>query len=103
MQITRLSELFFVNHFIVSRVLPYETPFIANTVGENRLVQFFYRMLRSEIKHRMQQLDEFRLLPSIFKSMFNIYGGDINIVPKLTVADYTKMFSLPTGDMVQHW
>ena len=67
------------------------------------MVQSVFHQLRQEFKHRMQQLDEFRLLPTFFKTIFNIYGGDINIVPKLTLSDYAKMFSLPTGEMVQHW
>jgi len=86
----------------MSRVLPYETPLIANKVERSRVLRAVFRIVRAEFKHRFQQLDEFHLLPSILKSFFNIYGGDINITPSLTLSDYANIFSLPTDDMIQY-
>jgi len=87
----------------VSRVLPYETPFISHTIGERSIIYAVFKFLRSEARHRLQQLDEFGLLPRVFSSFFDIYGGDINIIPRLSLSDHAHMFSLPTTDMVQYW
>jgi len=102
LQMSRLSELFFVNHFIVSRVLPYSTPWSSTNDKEEGFIWTLHKLVKSEIEHRFKQLEEFNLLPSIFSALYAMQRGDINIVPRLSVNDYFWMFNLPTNDMVQH-
>lgn len=55
----RLSELFNVNHFIVSQVNPHVAPFLLQTMpsaGPRRIWSGLLYLIRSEIKHRINQV-----------------------------------------------
>lgn len=82
----RLSELFNVNHFIVSQASIYAIPFIAkaqNLHHETLLHKLAY-IIASEFKHRLYQLDQLYLLPQIFRGVIEEkMSGNVNVVPEL--------------------
>lgn len=106
---TRLSELFNVNHFIVSQVNPHVVPFVTSTRGASNAPTFFQRikyLTVSEINHRIFQIASLGMLPKSLTFLLNIviqsYSGDINIVPHLTLCDYLNLLSNPTVEFVKH-
>jgi TAG lipase/steryl ester hydrolase/phospholipase A2/LPA acyltransferase len=112
---TRLSEMFNVNHFIVSQVNPHVVPFLD---GENRksgrsgvqspdqtvadtsgLWTTLGGIAKSELLHRMQLLTEFGVLPTTltkFRSvMSQKYSGDITILPRISFSMAPRVLQNP--------
>jgi TAG lipase/steryl ester hydrolase/phospholipase A2/LPA acyltransferase len=53
----RLSELFNVNHFIVSQVNPHVAPFLTHTQpGSAGLISSFFKFIKLELKYRTNQV-----------------------------------------------
>jgi len=101
----RLSELFNINHFIVSQVNPHVVPFISSTPTKNTILQKIKKLCMGEIKHRICQLADLNLLPKFLHSLPGLvsqkYSGDITIVPNLTTDDYLKLLSNPTREWIK--
>ena len=53
---TRLSELFNVNHFIVSQVNPHVAPFVYVNESKRGFFSAFFYLFKSELKHRVMQV-----------------------------------------------
>lgn len=96
----RLSELFNVNHFIVSQVNPHINPFLVDNGIKHsgfiyRLSSKLWFLIHSEWQYRLQQLQQFGIMPKVVHVMYNIleqkYSGDINIVPQLALRDIRRM------------
>ncbi|KAG5356142.1 putative triacylglycerol lipase [Yarrowia sp. B02] len=113
----RLSELFNVNHFIVSLSRPYLAPLLA-IEGRHRGYHGWrvnlIRVLKLEFEHRLAQFDYIGLLPTIFRRFFiddKIPGigpnAEVLIVPELAagmISDFKKAFSnhdIP--EKVRYW
>jgi len=100
----RLSELFNINHFIVSQVNPHVVPFLSSVESNT-----WWRRIRSflyyEFRHRFFQLVNLGLLPQYLLPLQPIvtqkYDGDITIVPKITWREYANIISNPTDEYVQ--
>jgi len=105
---TRLSELFNVNHFIVSQVNPHVVPFVQSTRGDvnQSLMQRFKVLTMAEISHRILQVAQLGIMPKAFNMVLNVvmqdYHGDINIVPNLGLYDYLNLLSNPTIEFMNH-
>ncbi|CAG8496470.1 17018_t:CDS:10 [Cetraspora pellucida] len=103
--LTRLSELFNVNHFIVSQANPCIVPFLSReqTTRTNFLVKCGY-FLSTEIKHRIFQLEQMRVLPRRLRGIVDEkVSGDITIVPSISIADFKTLFSSPTNESLDYW
>ncbi|KAG1055257.1 hypothetical protein G6F43_002782 [Rhizopus delemar] len=102
----RLSELFNVNHFIVSQASIYAIPFIAkaqNLHHETLLHKLAY-IIASEFKHRLYQLDQLYLLPQIFRGVIEEkMSGNVNVVPELNFSDLNILFSNPSHQSLAYW
>ncbi|KAI9021510.1 acyl transferase/acyl hydrolase/lysophospholipase [Phycomyces nitens] len=102
----RLSELFNVNHFIVSQASPYAIPFIAkaqNLRQETPLNKIAY-LVASEFKHRLYQLDQMHILPRFLRGVIEEkMSGNVNIVPHLHLSDFNMLFSNPTHSSLAYW
>ncbi|KAG2193822.1 hypothetical protein INT46_003697 [Mucor plumbeus] len=102
----RLSELFNVNHFIVSQASIYAIPFIAkaqNLQHETLLHKFAY-ILASEFKHRLYQLDQLHLLPHMLRGVIEEkMSGNVNVVPDLAFSDFNILFSNPSYKSLAYW
>lgn len=102
----RLSELFNVNHFIVSQVNPHIFPILRHAIEPKRsflpriavgLMTKLLQLLRSEILYRTDQISSFGILNvrfcQIIKSVLKQkYHGDITIIPQIQWADIWHMF-----------
>ncbi|RUS18843.1 acyl transferase/acyl hydrolase/lysophospholipase [Endogone sp. FLAS-F59071] len=86
--LTRLAELFNVNHFIVSQANPYIVPFVPKSIrspGEGVFVKMAH-IITSEFRHRLFQLEQMHLLPRMLRGMADEnVSGNVTIVPDLSI------------------
>lgn len=115
---TRLAEMFNVNHFIVSQVNPHVVPFLAKedapytafggsgqpSNGQSAWVSTIAKLAKSEALHRMQIMAELGIFPNLVTKLRSIlsqkYSGDINIVPSMGVLDLPKILTNPTTEFM---
>ncbi len=120
---TRLAEMFNVNHFIVSQVNPHVTPFLSTTSLSlatpstasvvlpryitsriSSLVAPVTEFAKSEALHRLQILSQLRILPNLCNKTRNMlsqkYSGDITILPKVKMTDFDKILKNPTPEFM---
>ena len=113
---TRLAEMFNVNHFIVSQVNPHVVPFLAKdeklvgqeppnpsvAVGGYGWLDNLSHLAKSEALHRMRTLAELGVLPNLLTKTVSVlsqkYSGDITIFPDISYADFPRMLSNPTPE-----
>lgn len=88
--ITRLRELFNVNHFIVSQVNPHIVPILGVYNRFPRLVHFGV----TELQFRLGQLSSLGVFPNVTRTLQAVlsqqYTGDITIVPDIGVNEYLR-------------
>ena len=106
----RMKELFNINTFIVCQVNPHVVPFISKQTGDvmanksnRRASSLLKRMLDTELKHWMKQLDVLGMLPRDVKWVAGVlkqtYNGDITIVPRVTLTDYKNLLTNVTPQL----
>ncbi|RFU33555.1 hypothetical protein B7463_g2787, partial [Scytalidium lignicola] len=114
---TRLAELFNVNHFIVSQVNPHVVPFLAKDAvnisqdasADSSGPGWAYSLTslaRDEALHRMQMLAELGIFPNLVTKLRSVlsqkYSGDITILPEIDYKNLPRMLKNPTsGFMLQ--
>ncbi|PGH14678.1 hypothetical protein AJ79_02844 [Helicocarpus griseus UAMH5409] len=113
---SRLSEMFNVNHFIVSQANPHVLHFIPQEevfltdVVERHLNSSWMRLVTGVIGeeglHRVQLLSEFGVLTNALKKLKSVmtqtYHGDINILPQVPRDVFPGTFKNPTTEyMIQ--
>ncbi|KAG0367355.1 hypothetical protein BGZ54_003984 [Gamsiella multidivaricata] len=114
--LTRLSELFNVNHFIVSQANPYIVPFMSRGLKDRKsggsdrfgysagLMERVARVILVEIKHRMGQLNQIGILPHFFVQLVEEkVSGNVTIVPEVQLQDFMTLISNPTHKSIQYW
>ena len=116
---TRLAEMFNVNHFIVSQVNPHVVPFlvkeedsIAQEAHESTAtlpsgpswLRGITELAKGEALHRMQVLAEMGIFPNTLTKTVSVlsqkYSGDITILPEISYADFPRMLSNPTTEFM---
>ncbi|KAK4223959.1 acyl transferase/acyl hydrolase/lysophospholipase [Podospora fimiseda] len=119
---TRLAEMFNVNHFIVSQVNPHVVPFLAKddrlypatTPGKLRQSkasqdnsEWLYTLTalaKDEALHRLHFLTELGIFPNLFTKLRCIlsqkYSGDITILPEIAVQDLPLILKNPTPEFM---
>ncbi|KAL6888016.1 acyl transferase/acyl hydrolase/lysophospholipase [Trichoderma evansii] len=117
---TRLAEMFNVNHFIVSQVNPHVTPFLSkddHLSPENKHIiksastgddmDWLYTctsLARDEALHRLQFMAEMGFFPNMmtkFRSVLSQkYSGNINILPDMSLDNLPVLLSNPTVDFM---
>ncbi|KAI9825915.1 MAG: hypothetical protein M1832_000856 [Thelocarpon impressellum] len=114
---TRLAEMFNVNHFIVSQVNPHVVPFLAKdeeaitaeaaeaaTSSWPGLVHTAMGLAKAEALHRLHVLTELGLFPNTLSKARSVlsqkYSGDITIFPEISYADFPRMLKNPTTDFM---
>lgn len=112
---TRLSEMFNVNHFIVSQVNPHVVPFLpkddgpaVSTKQESHTVPRWLRAMtslaRDEVLHRMTVLAELGVFPTSLTKVVSVvnqrYSGDITIYPEILYANFPRILKNPTSDFM---
>ncbi len=119
---TRLAEMFNVNHFIVSQVNPHVVPFLAKddhlspnhqSTGtkqpvmkdDSDWVYTLTALARDEALHRLHFLAEMGVFPNLATKLRSVlsqkYSGDINILPEISINDLPRLLSNPTSDFMK--
>ncbi|KAG9957337.1 patatin-domain-containing protein, partial [Aureobasidium melanogenum] len=91
--LTRIAELFNVNHFIVSQARPYIAPFLRSDLhspkpgykGRSSLTTSLMKVMVMEVQHRLHQLDSLGYLPAQIRRFLldeNIPGASLTLVPE---------------------
>lgn len=112
--LSRIAELFNVNHFIVSQARPYLVPFLRSDVnlldrrptGQWSITRSTMRLVAAEIRHRLRQLDYVGFLPQALARLLieeTIPGPNLTLVPDLSLKDFTKLFQNPDKESLAHW
>ncbi|KKK14480.1 putative Patatin-like serine hydrolase [Aspergillus ochraceoroseus] len=113
--LSRIAELFNVNHFIISQARPYLVPLLRSelnyldrrpTTGHWNLTRGLTRLVALEIGHRLRQLNYMGLLPSPLARLLieeTVPGSNLTLVPDLTVRDFPKLFQNPDQAGLAHW
>ncbi|KAL4809759.1 hypothetical protein BDV18DRAFT_132729 [Aspergillus unguis] len=113
--LSRIAELFNVNHFIISQARPYIIPFLRSelnfldrrpTTGHLNVTRSLMRLVALEIGHRLRQLNYVGLLPSQLARLLieeSVPGSHITLVPDLRLRDFPKLFQNPDPDSLAHW
>ena len=120
---TRLAEMFNVNHFIVSQVNPHVVPFLAK---EENIKPYIHSdsvahgqqqtgkgaewlstlttMATDEGLHRLHFLAELGVTPNLATKLQSVlsqrYSGDINILPEIAMQDIPRILVNPTSDFM---
>ncbi|KAL2105909.1 hypothetical protein VUR80DRAFT_7586 [Thermomyces stellatus] len=120
---TRLAEMFNVNHFIVSQVNPHVVPFLAK---EENIKPYIHSdsvahgqrqpgrgsewlttmtaMATEESLHRLHFLAELGIAPNLATKLQSVlsqrYSGDINILPEIAMEDIPRILVNPTSDFM---
>jgi TAG lipase/steryl ester hydrolase/phospholipase A2/LPA acyltransferase len=112
---TRLAEMFNVNHFIVSQVNPHVVPFLAKEDGpgsdssrrpwiSSPWLHTLTSLAREEALHRMSVLSELGIFPNELTKAASIlsqkYSGDINIFPEIFHSHFPRMLKNPTAEFM---
>ncbi|CDM26638.1 Small GTPase superfamily, ARF/SAR type [Penicillium roqueforti FM164] len=112
---TRLSEMFNVNHFIVSQVNPHVVPFLPKETGPQdatndgpsfipRWMNMMAHLAKDEVLHRMNVLSELGVFPTSMTKFASIvnqkYHGDINIYPELLSSNLPRLLENPTTEFM---
>lgn len=113
---TRLAEMFNVNHFIVSQVNPHVVPFIARdeeaiTKDANShrdsgpgWMYTLANLAKNEALHRMHVLSELGIFPNLVTKARSVlsqkYSGDITILPEIDYRDFPRMLKNPTAEFM---
>ena len=113
--LSRVAELFNVNHFIVSQARPYVAPFLSSDLQHPSsphqarrygLTFPLTRLLTQEIHHRLMQLDTLGLLPTTLRRLLideTVPGASITLVPTLQARDFWRLLETPTRESVEYW
>ena len=116
---TRLAELFNVNHFIVSQVNPHVVPFLVKeedsiahkaqqgcgtVVSGPSWLDSAVQIAKSEALHRMHTLAEVGIFPNTLGKVISVlsqkYSGDITIMPEISYADFPRILTNPTPEFM---
>lgn len=114
--LSRIAQLFNVNHFIVSQARPYLIPFLESDMHGPSLLTARHkraqvtghitRMVGLEIRHRLRQLDTLGLLPASIRRFLvdeEVPGASMMLVPKVTAGDFVRLLETPTRDTLDYW
>lgn len=114
--LSRVAELFNVNHFIVSQARPYLVPFLKSDMqgpsptytsrGRTSFTGALVRLMTMEIHHRLQQLDSLQILPQSIRRFLvdeSIPAASMTLVPELSPGDFARLLETPTRESLNHW
>ncbi|KAK5630061.1 hypothetical protein RRF57_005776 [Xylaria bambusicola] len=113
--LARISQLFNVNHFIVSQARPYMIPFLESDMhgpslytprSQAHIPSQLFRVVGMEVRHRMKQLDMLGLLPMGIRRFLvdeDVPGASMVLVPTVTASDFVRLLETPTREMLDYW
>ncbi|OAP56138.1 hypothetical protein AYL99_09317 [Fonsecaea erecta] len=110
--LTRIGELFNVNHFIISQSRPYIAPFIQlqSFADRHQPLGIVVRFVLDEMLHWLQVLNHFGMLPTFLQRVLMdevvptlASWSKISITPQLGLWDFLRTFDTPTPAKLQKW
>jgi TAG lipase/lysophosphatidylethanolamine acyltransferase len=110
--LTRIGELFNVNHFIVSQSRPYIAPFIQlqKFADRHQPLGLLIRFTLSEWLHWLEVLNQFNMLPTFLQRILMdeivptlASWSKVSITPQLGLWDLLRTFDTPTPEKLQQW
>ena len=113
--LSRIAELFNVNHFVVSQARPYIAPFLRSDLQHPKIprqarrtgvVGPLLRLVTLEVHHRLSQLDSLGLLPTPIRRLLideTVPGASLTLVPDLAPSDFLKLLETPTKESLDYW
>ncbi|KAI1383468.1 uncharacterized protein F4822DRAFT_78697 [Hypoxylon trugodes] len=116
--LSRVAQLFNVNHFIVSQARPYLIPFLESdmhgpslfTARHKRaqMTGHLFRMVGLEARHRLRQLDALGLLPAGIRRLLVDEevpsGSSTTLVPEVATRDFVRLLlETPTREALDYW
>jgi len=113
--LSRIAELFNVNHFIVSQARPYIAPFLRSDLQHPNSPRQarrhgihipLLRLITLEIHHRLSQLDSLNLLPTPVRRLLideTVPGASVTLVPALKAEDFLRLLETPTKQSLEYW
>ena len=95
----RLSELFNVNHFVVSQVNPHVLPFVLPDTYLTSIVYKLIRYLNREIKQFLVNFSDLKLIPADMRAiMLQKYMGDITFLACPSWYEFFLLLSNPSHE-----
>ncbi|KAI0385922.1 hypothetical protein F5Y04DRAFT_245055 [Hypomontagnella monticulosa] len=115
--LSRVAQLFNVNHFIVSQARPYLIPFLESDMhgpslftARHKRAQVsghLFRVVGLEVRHRLRQLDTLGLLPASIRRFLVDEevpsGSSMTLVPEVTARDFVRLLETPTRETLDYW
>lgn len=113
--LSRIAELFNVNHFVVSQARPYIAPFLRSDLQHpdnprqarrTGVVVPLLRLVTQEVHHRLSQLDSLGLLPTAIRRLLvdeTVPGASLTLVPDLAPSDFLRLLETPTKESIEYW
>ncbi|MDI1490543.1 MAG: triacylglycerol lipase [Ramalina farinacea] len=113
--LSRVAELFNVNHFIVSQARPYIAPFLRSDLQHpssprqarrTGITLPLLRLATQEVHHRLNQLDALGLLPVTIRRLLldeTVPGASLTLVPDLQPTDFLRLLETPTREGLEYW
>ncbi|KAF2770973.1 putative patatin-like serine hydrolase [Teratosphaeria nubilosa] len=112
--LSRVAELFNVNHFIISQARPYLAPFLAPSLNHSHSarssrVPWSSRIMHLailETQHRLTQMDQLGWLsPGIRRLLLDesVPGASWTLVPQVGLSDFTRLLRNPTREEIDYW
>ncbi|KAI1372732.1 hypothetical protein F4677DRAFT_431948 [Hypoxylon crocopeplum] len=115
--LSRVAQLFNVNHFVVSQARPYLIPFLESdmhgpslfTARHKRaqIAGHLFRVVGIEVRHRLRQLDTLGLLPAGIRRFLVDEelptGASMTLVPEVTARDFVRLLETPTRETLDYW
>ena len=120
----KIIHMFNVNHFIISQIVPYNFPIFETIFPKTPvpasapLLTKLFGLIRSEVHHRLYQLNQIGLLPSIIRrflsvpqrSFYESLGEDVGggptelvltLSPSIDLPDFISMLSNPSAEFIR--
>ncbi|KAK5207441.1 triacylglycerol lipase [Exophiala xenobiotica] len=110
--LTRIGELFNVNHFLVSQTRPYVAPFLQlqRSADYHQPLGKIVRLCMNELLHWLEIWNGFGLLPTFLQRVLMdevvpsfASWSKISVTPGIGLFDLFRMFETPTAEKLQRW
>ncbi len=116
--LTRVAQLFNVNHFIVSQARPYMVPFLQSSMHTPdmrwRTTGWLSRLTRAApvhagllmLRHHTREMARQGYLPVLARRLFldeALPAASILLVPRVPLRDYLSLLDSPTKASLQYW